>query len=136
MLYRKIYFLFPFLSPVPLYLKDRYVNYLLVLFACFCVLRQGFIVLCSPGCPRSHFIDQAGLECRDHYLSLPPECTTTAPLVSTVLNKNVLWFKEWQLLYRKIGKLVLVRMQRKGNPFTLLAGIYYVFCHYGGSSKN
>jgi hypothetical protein len=34
-------------------------------FACFCFLfsRQGFS--CSPGCPGTHFVDQAGLELRN-----------------------------------------------------------------------
>jgi hypothetical protein len=31
---------------------------------CFCFLRQGFSV-CSPGCPGTHFVDQAGLELRN-----------------------------------------------------------------------
>jgi hypothetical protein len=29
---------------------------------------------CSSGCPGSHFVDVAGLELREIYLSLPPEC--------------------------------------------------------------
>jgi hypothetical protein len=30
---------------------------------CFCFFRDRFS-LCSPGCPGTHFVDQAGLELR------------------------------------------------------------------------
>jgi hypothetical protein len=32
-------------------------------FVCFCFFETGF--LCSPGCPGTHFVDQAGLELRN-----------------------------------------------------------------------
>jgi hypothetical protein len=34
---------------------------------------QDRVSLCSPGCPGTHSVDQAGLELRNR-LSLPPEC--------------------------------------------------------------
>jgi hypothetical protein len=51
-------------------------------FVCLFFSRQGS--LCSPGCPRTHFVDQAGLELRN-----PPASATTALPESVVLyDKN------------------------------------------------
>jgi hypothetical protein len=33
-------------------------------FVCFCFFRDR-VSLCSPGCPGTHFVDQAGLELRN-----------------------------------------------------------------------
>jgi hypothetical protein len=38
--------------------------FLLLLFVLFCFLRDR-VFLCSPGCPGTHFVDQAGLELRN-----------------------------------------------------------------------
>jgi hypothetical protein len=35
------------------------------LFVCFCFVFQDRVSLCSPGCPGTHFVDQAGLELRN-----------------------------------------------------------------------
>jgi hypothetical protein len=35
---------------------------------------QDRVSLCSPGCPGTHFIDQAGLEFTEINLTLAPEC--------------------------------------------------------------
>jgi hypothetical protein len=32
------------------------------------------VSMCSPGCPATHSVDQAGLELRETNLPLPPEC--------------------------------------------------------------
>jgi hypothetical protein len=50
-------------------------------FSFFCFFETGF--LCSPGCPRTHFADQAGLELRNSPASASQmlglqACTTTA----------------------------------------------------------
>jgi hypothetical protein len=39
--------------------------------------------MCSPGCPGTHFVDQAGLELRNPeiHLPLPPECPAPAVLL-------------------------------------------------------
>jgi hypothetical protein len=34
------------------------------LFVCFCFVFRGRVSLDSPGCPGTHFVDQAGLEPR------------------------------------------------------------------------
>jgi hypothetical protein len=38
----------------------------------FCLLSQG--LLCSPGRPGTHCVDQAGLELTEIFLHLSPEC--------------------------------------------------------------
>ena len=44
-----------------------------LLFFVFCLFfKTGF--LCSPGSPRTHSVDQAGLELTELHLPLPPEC--------------------------------------------------------------
>jgi len=40
---------------------------------CFLVFEDRFS-LCSPGCPETHSIDQAGLKFTDISLPLPPKC--------------------------------------------------------------
>ena len=42
------------------------------LFVCF-VFRDR-VSLCSPGCPRTYSVDQAGPKLTEIHLSLPPEC--------------------------------------------------------------
>jgi hypothetical protein len=37
---------------------------------------QDRVSLCSPGCPGTHSVDQAGLELTEIHLPLPPECST------------------------------------------------------------
>jgi hypothetical protein len=49
-----------------------YTLFFVCLFVGFLVF-QDRVSLCSPGCPGTHFVDQAGLELRNH-LPLPPEC--------------------------------------------------------------
>jgi hypothetical protein len=39
----------------------------------FLFFETGFLRVCSPDCPGTHFVDQAGLELRIH-LPLPPKC--------------------------------------------------------------
>jgi hypothetical protein len=63
---------------------------LLVLFRCFlffCFFRDR-VSLCSPACPRTHFIDQAGLELRN-----PPA------FASQVLGSKVCATTAWQFRY-------------------------------------
>jgi hypothetical protein len=52
--FRKSYWPLPFLFVVVVVFQDR-------------------VSLCSPDCPGTHSVDQAGLELRNH-LPLPPEC--------------------------------------------------------------
>ena len=48
------------------------------LFVCLFVFSffflQDRVSLCSPGCPRTHSVDQAGLKLTEIPLSPPPEC--------------------------------------------------------------
>jgi hypothetical protein len=41
------------------------VGYLLAISVCLFVCFQDRVSLCSPGCPGTHFVDQAGLELRN-----------------------------------------------------------------------
>jgi hypothetical protein len=55
------------------------IDFFVCLFVCF---ETGFL-LCSPGCPGTHFVDQAGLELRNLPVSASQvlglkACTTTA----------------------------------------------------------
>jgi hypothetical protein len=57
----------------------------LFLFVCFCFVFRDRVSLRIPGCPGTHFVDQAGLELRDLPASASQvlglkACTTTAPL--------------------------------------------------------
>jgi hypothetical protein len=60
-------------------------------FVClFCFFETGF-PLCSPGCPGTHSVDQAGFEIRNLPASASQvlglkACTTTARLITTVLS--------------------------------------------------
>jgi hypothetical protein len=38
------------------------------------LLFQDRLSLCSPGCPGTHSVNQAGLELAETHLPLPPEC--------------------------------------------------------------
>jgi hypothetical protein len=40
-------------------------SFLFVLFVCLFVFFRDRVSLCSPGCPGTHFVDQAGLELRN-----------------------------------------------------------------------
>jgi hypothetical protein len=40
---------------------------------------QDRVSLCSPGCPGTHSVDQAGLKLTEILLPLPPECWRCAP---------------------------------------------------------
>jgi hypothetical protein len=55
------------------------------LFFSFLLVFQDRVSLCSPGCPGTHFVDQAGLELRNPPASASQvlglkACTTTARL--------------------------------------------------------
>jgi hypothetical protein len=39
--------------------------FVLFCFVLFCFVFQDRVSLCSPGCPGTHFVDQAGLELRN-----------------------------------------------------------------------
>jgi hypothetical protein len=59
------------------------------LFVCFLVF-QGRVSLCSPGCPGTHFVDQAGLELRNSSASASQVlglkvCATTAQIESVCI---------------------------------------------------
>jgi hypothetical protein len=58
---------------------------------------QDRVSLCSPGCPGSHFVDQAGLELRNPPASASrvlglKACTTTAQLILHYLGLSQLLF--------------------------------------------
>jgi hypothetical protein len=60
-------------------------NHSFCLFVLFCFVFQDRVSLCSPGCPGTHFVDQAGLELRNLPASVSQvlglkACTTTARL--------------------------------------------------------
>ena len=40
----------------------------------FCLFVADRVSLCSPGCPGTHSINQAGLELTEIHLPLPPGC--------------------------------------------------------------
>jgi hypothetical protein len=40
----------------------------------FVFVFQNRVSLCSPGCPKTHSVDQAGLKITEIHLPLPPEC--------------------------------------------------------------
>jgi hypothetical protein len=59
-------------------------------FFCFVFVFRDRVSLCSPGCPGTHFVDQAGLKLRNPPASATrvlvlKACATTAPLFVTVL---------------------------------------------------
>jgi hypothetical protein len=59
-------------------------GFLVFLFFCFLVFRDR-VSLCSPGCPGTHFVDQAGLKLRNPPASASQvlglkACATTARL--------------------------------------------------------
>jgi hypothetical protein len=65
-----------------------YCLFVLFCFVLFCFVFRDRVSLCSPGCPGTHFVDQAGLELRNLPASASQElglkaCTTTAWLVCT-----------------------------------------------------
>ena len=62
-------------------------------------LRQGFS-LCSPGCPGTHAVDQAGLKLRDSHLCLP-----SALHVYVHMYIHVYMYKEYMCMY------VLIRVR-------------------------
>jgi hypothetical protein len=67
------------------------------LFVCLFVSRQGFS-LCSPGCPGTHSVDQAGLKFRNPPASVSQvlglkACTTTPGFVNTFNTHNFMFMK-------------------------------------------
>jgi hypothetical protein len=56
-------------------------------FFLFCFVFRDRVSLCSPGCPGTHFVDQAGLELRNSPASASQvlglkACTTTTRLLA------------------------------------------------------
>jgi hypothetical protein len=64
------------------YIKNTLSFFFFFLFFCFFVFRDR-VSLCSPGCPGTHFVDQAGLKLRNPPASasqvLGLEACTTTP---------------------------------------------------------
>jgi hypothetical protein len=68
-------------------------NFLVFLFVCLfvCFVFRDRVSLYSPGCPGTHFVDQAGLELRNSTASASQvlglkACTTTARQVLVISN--------------------------------------------------
>jgi hypothetical protein len=61
-----------------------------VIFCCCCFVFQDRVSLCSPGCPGTHFVDQAGLELRN-----------TPASASRVLGSKVCTTMPGQIFIRK-----------------------------------
>jgi hypothetical protein len=60
---------------------------------CFVLVFRDRVSLCSPGCPITHFVDQAGLEPRNPPASASrvlglKACTTTPGLLQELLNQS------------------------------------------------
>jgi hypothetical protein len=72
-------------------------------FCCFCFWRQGF--LCSPGCPGTHSVDQAGLELRNppasasQVLGLKVYATTAWLLLIFATTIDILDFVSFKNIY-------------------------------------
>ena len=66
-----------------------FVVVVVVLFVCSCFFRDR-VSLCSPGCPGTHFVDQAGLELRNLPASasqvLGLKACATTPSVPSILD--------------------------------------------------
>jgi hypothetical protein len=78
-----------------------------VLFFGFGFFPQDKVSLCSPGCPGTHFVDQAGLELRNLPASASQvlglkACTTTALLIVAILNHEEKGRKKNSLARREL----------------------------------
>jgi hypothetical protein len=67
-----------------------FVLFCFLFFVCFVFVFQDRVSLCSPGCPGTHFVDQAGLELRNPPASASrvlglKACATTARLSKLLL---------------------------------------------------
>ena len=51
-----------------------FVGFVLFCFVLFCFVFPDRISLCSPGCPETHSVDQAGLELTEIHMPLPLKC--------------------------------------------------------------
>jgi hypothetical protein len=65
------------------------------IYICVWFFKTGF--LCSPGCPGTHFVDQAGLELRNPPASASQvlgskACTTTPGCQETIYLESQTWF--------------------------------------------
>jgi hypothetical protein len=56
----------------------RYIWYISIRSFVFCFVFQDRVSLCTPGCPGTHFVDQADLELKKLPTSASQVCTTTA----------------------------------------------------------
>jgi hypothetical protein len=70
--------------------------YILQFFFLFVFSRQG-VALCSPGCPGTHFVDQAGLELRNLPVSASQvlglkTCATTTQLTSYIFFLELIFY--------------------------------------------
>jgi hypothetical protein len=55
-----------FCDTLQLLQRDAFIIFVLFCFVLFCfVLFCDRVSLCSPGCPETHFVDQAGFKLRD-----------------------------------------------------------------------
>jgi hypothetical protein len=82
----------------------------------FCFVLQDRVSLCSPGCPGTHSVDQAGLQLRNQPASASrglglKACATTPSLDAPLLDKTVREFI--------LGKIPAITML-----FLLLLNIY------------
>ena len=55
----------PALCPIFTHNVHTNINFFCLLFDCFLFFKTGFLSMCSPGCPGTHFVDQADLELRN-----------------------------------------------------------------------
>ena len=62
---------------------------------CSLVIWVGML-LCSPGCPGTHYTGQAGLKCAETFLPLPPECWDERFTPKPISFHN--WFWLYQVL--------------------------------------
>jgi hypothetical protein len=93
------------------------------------------VSLCSPGCPGTHFVDQAGLELRNHPASASPvlglkACTTTSrPNVSLDSPVLVVFSIATNLAWYSLG---VVNWHE--NLKNVLVGAQHILVIYGDSS--
>jgi hypothetical protein len=91
------------------------------LFVCLFVCFWDRVSLCSPGCPGTHFVDQAGLELRNPPTSASQVlglkvCATTARLFSIL---NMLFTYYYYYYYYILGKSKAFWVNMKTFPFFL-----------------
>jgi hypothetical protein len=80
-------------------------------FVCFCFCFRDRVSLCSPGCPGTHSVDQAGFELRNPPVLLSCRRIRIDPFLSPCTKVKSKWIKELhikretlKLIEEKVGK--------------------------------